>query len=71
MQCVQARHIPWWKDYYRWFTTSNLVSRLKYKDKPEYNEYQKKNEEIEETCVLTASTSNSDRPKQLTLSSKL
>ena len=50
------------------FTTSNLVSHLKYKHKPEYDKYQKKKEEINESSQLTASTSNSDGARQLTLS---
>ena len=52
------------------FTTSNLVSHLKYKHKPEYNKYQKK-EEINESSQLTASTSNSNGTRQLTLAQSL
>lgn len=53
------------------FTTSNLVSHLKYKHKPEYNKYQKKKEEINESSQLTASTSNSNGTRQLTLAQSL
>ena len=47
------------------FSTSNLVSHLKYKHKPEYERIPE--EEINESSQLTVSTSNSDGARQLTL----
>lgn len=49
------------------FTTSNLVSHLKYKHKAEYDEYEKK-KEVDQNSVSAASASSSNEPRQLTLS---